>query len=408
MTDDQTQRDERYGMLLLSPLRGEPSTPPRIDLARAMADGRRRRVRWWAGASAIVALTAGAAAGGTLTVAALNGPAPRPGPRIVAPPPEPATKPGPTACTVARLPSDGARQTFVTAGDPSGHYLAGQIYGSKTPVVVWKDGRIAARPSLPGTANRAIRDLNSAGVGVATSNDADGRQRSYVYHDGRFTKLKGGESEAVAINDAGAIAGVLGAGRPALWSAPTAAPVRLKLPAGATTGGVDGIDEDGTVLGEVGEPTAELTGYLWRPDGSGRRMPLPTVRGKPADFFWPESISDGWVAGRAVLDATDGSRSFAWYRYRVASNRYEPLPDGAGMPARVAANGWVAGVGAGGNAENLSEKVTIFSDAGVLSLPRYHSDNEYTVASYSADGLVVGGTSAAPDLVNRAMMWRCR
>jgi hypothetical protein len=407
MSDDQTQRDERYGVLLLSPLRGEPSRPPRIDLARAMVEGRRRRMRRWAGGSAIIVLTAGAAAGGTLAVGALNGPAPRPAPRIVAPPPQPGPKTGPTACTVTRLPSDGARQSFVTGGDPSGRYLVGQIYGSKKPVVVWKDGRIDTRPAVPGTANRALRDLNTAGVGVATSNDAHDRQRSYVYRDGRFTKLPGGESDAVAINDAGAIAGTLGADRPALWPSPTAAPVALKLPPGASIGGVYGIDEDGTVLGGVGQPATDLTGYLWLPDGAGRRMPLPTVDGKAANFFWPESISDGWVAGRAVLDADDGSRRFAWYRYRVATNRYEPLPDRAGMPARVAANGWVAGVGGDGNVEDISARVTVFSDAGVLTLPKYRTDREYTVTSYSADGLVIGGSSAAPGLVNRALMWRC-
>jgi hypothetical protein len=399
MTDDQTRRDDRYGQLLLSPLRGEPTTPSRVDLARAMTEGRRRRVRWWAGTAAIVALTGTAAAGGTLAVSALNGPAPHPAPRIVTIPSPPVIKSGPTACTITLLPADGARQSFVTGGDPSGHYLLGQIYGSRKPIVVWKDGKIFARMTMPGASNRTLRDLNSAGVGVATSNNANATLHSYVYRDGRFSPLKGGESAAVAINDAGAIAGILGTASPAVWSSPTATPARLKLPPGATTGDVYGIDEDGTVLGGVGRPAGDLTGYLWLPDGTGRRMPLPPVDGKPANFFWPESIRNGWVAGRAVVDAADGERSFTWYRYRVATNRYEQLPTDAGNPSRVAANGWVAGVDA---------TATVFSGAGVLALPKYRSDQDYKVTSISTDGLVIGGSSATPDLVNRPLMWRCR
>jgi hypothetical protein len=403
MTDDQTQRDDRYGVLLLSPLRGDPTTPPRVDVARAIAEGRRRRVRWWASGTAIVALTATAAGGGTLAISALDRSRPQPAPRIVASPAPTVTASeraaGPTDCTVIRLPTDGAPKALVTGGDPTGRYLVGMVYSSDRPVIVWKDGKIAARVTMPGASNRNLHDLNTSGVGVATSYDANDTQRSYVYRNGRFTPLKGGQSDAVSINDAGVIAGTVGNGHPVIWSSPSATPVRLKLPSGATIGGVDGIDEDGTVLGEVGRPTTEMTGYLWLPGGTGRRMPLPTVDGKPANYFWAESISNGWVAGRAVVDTPSGERRFTWYRYRVATNQYEQLPMEAGMPARVAANGWVAGVGA---------TVTIFSDAGVLPLPSYQTDQDYTITSYSADGLVIGGSSAAPGLVNRPLMWRCR
>jgi hypothetical protein len=402
MTDDQTRRDDRYGQLLLSPLRGEPTTPSRVDLARAMTEGRRRRVRWWAGGAAIVALTGAAAGGGTLVVGALDGPLPKPAPHIVATPSptvswvEPPA--GPTACTLTRLPTDGAPTAMVTGGDPSGRYLVGMVYNSDRPVIVWKDGRIVTRTTMPGTSKRNLHDLNRSGVGIATSTAADHTERSYVYRDGRFTLLKGGASDAVAINDAGAIAGDLGS-RPAVWSSPTAAPVRLKLPAGTTTGAVRGIDEDGTVLGEVGRPNTDATGYLWLPDGTGHKMPLPNYNGKPANYFWPYSISNGWIIGSAVVDVPHSERLFLRYRYQIATNHYQALPEDAGMPYGVAANGWVAG---------LAVRVTIYSDYHVLALPNYGSDRDHYVSSFSADGRVIGGYSLGPNLTSRPLMWRCR
>ena len=106
------------------------------------------------------------------------------------------------------------------------------------------------------------------------------------------------------------------------------------------------------------------------------------------------------MAGRSVIDSSDGSRSFAWFRYRVATNTYERLPDEAGMPDRVAANGWVLGTAA---------EPRIYSDGGVTKLPRYKKGTEYQMASYSDDGLIAGGhMTGVGTIENQPLMWRCR
>jgi hypothetical protein len=412
MTDNHTERNAQYATLLLSPLRREPGTPSRIDVAQALAEGRRRRrVRWWAGGTAIIALTATAAGGGTLALGALDRPHPVPSPRLVAtasPSVTVAARPaGPAGCTITRLPTDGLNQALVTGGDPSGELLVGRLYPTNgsfhRPLVVWKNGKIADRVEMPGS-DQSLDDINSHGVAVGTSFGSDDRQRAYVVRSGKVTALKGGEAGATAINDAGVIVGTVGTaldGQPARWSSATVAPVRLALPSGAATGEASDIDEDGTVLGTIQPKRGTQTGYLWMPDGTGRRMPLPTVDGAKANYFWPESIRNGWVAGRAGVDDSGGGSTFTAFRYRVDTGRYERVPDSAGMPARVAANGWVAG-------ESLPP--TIYSEAGVLHLPKYPAKGavDYYLTSFSEDGLVVGGYVVGDGVQNQPLMWRCR
>jgi hypothetical protein len=80
-------------------------------LVRIFVDGRRRG--WWK-----VALT--------------NRTPDRPGPAE------------PKDCTIHRLPTGGIGKALVSAGDPSGHYLAGRAYppGSDPRTVVCKDGQL--------------------------------------------------------------------------------------------------------------------------------------------------------------------------------------------------------------------------------------------------------------------------
>jgi hypothetical protein len=406
----QPDLDDREAVALLSPLAGEPAGPSRIDAARAMAEGRRRRrTRWWSGGMAVVALTATTAAGGTLAFSALGRPAPAPPRPIASPSPSVAVAAPPTGpqdCTVTRLPTGGIEKALVTGGDPSGRWLVGRVYppGSKQkrPLVVWRDGKIDSQIRIGGDDDSLI-DVNAHGEAVGSGFNPE--VRPYAYRDGKARTLAGGEGIATAINDAGVVVGALGPpdeGDPVRWASATARPQRLALPAGAESGMATDIDEEGNILGTITPKGEESTGYLWLADGTVRRMPMPDVDGRPADMFWPAAIRNGWVVGRSVVD-TENARDFVYFRYRIATDRYEELAPGSGMPARVAANGWVLGDGV---------RPVVTTDAGRTTMlpayPKLKGDQQYLVEAFSDDGLTVAGYSAGEDTDNQPLLWRCR
>ncbi|MEU4623177.1 hypothetical protein AB0G04_24785 [Actinoplanes sp. NPDC023801] len=409
MRGEDEMTDER-AVRLLRPLRGEPEGPARIDVPRAMAEGRRRRVvRRWSGGVALVALTSVTAGGGTLAVSALRDGTPVPVPTVVVtasvtPSAAPAAPAGPTGCRVTRLPTGGVTKALVTAGDPSGRYQTGRLYGTSANTIVWRDGKILARPVVPGGDGR-FADVNRSGVAVGSGFVTDDRQQAFIYRNGRVTALDGSHTFANAINDAGVIVGAVGesgAEVPARWNSAGARVSRLPLPAGITVGTAGGIAEDGTVVGTVSPDETGLgSGYLWLPDGTGRPMPMPMVDGRKADFFWPESIIDGWVAGRAVIEEKD-SRAFRSFRYRIADGTYEELSRTV-IPALIAENGWVAG--------GYDQLVVLAGDE-MVKLPRYPEADDYQVSSISADGRVISGSSSSllpgDQVGNDPLVWTCK
>lgn len=406
---DDTDQD---AVRLLSPLAGEPSGPARIDVARAMAEGgRRRRSRWWASGVAVVAVTATTAAGSTLAFSAIGRPAPVPRPiASVIPSISAAAVPaGPRDCTVTRLPTGDIRKAVVTGGDPSGRWLVGRTYApgggyvAAKPLVVWQDGQLAETIKIPGE-DQTLRDINSLGVAVGASFQPDDPY-PYAVTGGKATRLAGGAGGAQAINDAGVVVGNLGTDSQisaVRWSSLTEQPEDLPVPEGTKTSSASDIDEAGNILGAIGRKTGDDDTYLWLADGTGRRLLPPEVDGRKADAFWATSMRDGWVTGRAVIEAADGT-SFAFFRYRIADDRYERLPDASGQPARVAANGWVL---------SEAERPVIIDTTGQTTvLPKYPPAKgrlDYIVSSFSDDGLVAAGYVVGSDLQNQPLLWRCR
>ncbi|MEU8658673.1 hypothetical protein [Actinoplanes philippinensis] len=132
---------------------------------------------------------------------------------------------------------------------------------------------------------------------------------------------------------------------------------------------------------------------------------MPEIEGGPADYFWPESISNGWVAGRAVDDRADASRYFTSLRYRIADGRYEELPRSV-SPNLTAANGRTAG----GPAER--DRPPIITAGGeVVELPRYRTAKEYEISTFSADGRRLGGYTTDTDgeqVGTEPLLWTCR
>jgi hypothetical protein len=410
MRGEDEMTDER-AVRLLTPLRGEPEGPARIDVGRAMAEGRRRRVlRRWSGGLALVAVTSVTAAGGTLAATALREGTPVPSPTPVATASAtvsavPAGPAGPKDCRVDRLPTGRVTKALVTAGDPSGRYLTGRLYNNPSAnTIIWRDSRILARPTVPGDDGRWA-DINRSGVAVGSGFVTDDREQAYVYRDGKVTALNGRATAAYAINDAGVVVGSIGEvlnEAPVRWNSVDAKVTRLPLPDGVTLGKAEGITEDGTVVGTVEPPgKRESTGYLWLPDGTARMMPLPSVGSKKADLFWPESIIDGWVAGRAVFDEND-VRTFASFRYRIADGTYELLAQNV-IPALIAENGWLAG--------DLGGPVVLAGNETV-KLPRHPTGGDYQISSISVDGRVIGGSSSfslpGDKVGNDPLIWTCR
>ncbi|MBL7258761.1 hypothetical protein [Paractinoplanes lichenicola] len=401
MTEESREmtEDDR-AVRILRTLPDEPPAPSTVDVTRTMAEGRRRRrVRRWSGGVALAAVTAVAAGGGTMAVAALQEePVPTPTTSTVA------VAPTPKNCRVTLLPSRGISKALVTAGDPSGRYLAGRVYPEQghAQTVLWKDGKLLPTVSMPG-ADASWDDINSSGLAVGSSFDGD-QQQAFTSFQG-VTRLPGGRSVAAAVNDAGVVVGMLGDpfadGVPVRWASPKAAAEKLPLPAGYTRGDARMIDEDGTIAGRISRGKGLGTGYLWLPDGTGRLIPPPGDN----DFFWPESISDGVVYGRAGRESANASsREFASYAYGVATGTYKKLPADLDPPALGAANGWVLGV------RGITDTVIVAGDT-VVKLPRYKGMKEYVVSAFSADGTVAAGYTTDTDKIegvaNRPVRWNC-
>jgi hypothetical protein len=398
--------DEMNESHLLAPLLEEPPGFSEIDVPRAMADGRRlRRRRQWAGGVAVAAAVVLVAAGGMALAAGLSD-------RKALPSPV-ATKPGlPATCAVTALPFIGQERTWVKAGDPTGHYLAGNDLNSHR-VLIWKDGALV---STSPHAEMVVNGVNSHGVAVGGGYD-HGVQHARVYHDGTVTRLSGGESDAKSINSAGVIVGSLDGNvsinsAPARWASAGAAAERLPLPAGMIHGEAQGITEDGTIWGLVSQDTrTDPQGMLWFPDGTSRLLSLPAVAGVRQPVFQVDSIIGGWAYGTA----TAGS-DFIPERYNIAERRYERLPEivasnGFGTPAAYAANGWALTTVQDGSPVGNNIVILAGSKSMRLPAPDRGASTSYGDLIFSLDGHVAAATAGwsvtTTDPRDVPLMWIC-
>ncbi|MGK5678995.1 hypothetical protein [Actinoplanes sp. URMC 104] len=409
--------DDDYGFLLLRPLREEPSGPPAIDVVRAMREGRRmRRRRWWTGGSALAATLVAALTGGILVAGQDK---PSPGPDL---PPDPIL---PAACTAGTLPMGRHTSAEVTGGDPSGAWLVGvseahvPTPGVPHSILVWHDGKLVADVTPPdirkGSAGVRMGDINASGVAVG--GNSDGYPDPYVLAGGKARRLAGGRGEAVAINDAGVIAGQVGTPgkeKPVRWRSPDAQPEPLPLPAGIgdQRASVVDIAPDGTIVGEV-----EWRAYLWRPDGTGGYLDLPKVGGREANGFMPMVFGHGWLYGTLStpvaasadpgLPLPGAGRDTMLYRYELRSGTWQEL----NSDRREAQ---VAGTKFG---QFMAAEPKVFAGRSVLSLPAYaapvmEGTGNFVIENVSDDVRVVAGTvwsgNADPSKPAVPIIWRCR
>jgi hypothetical protein len=416
------ESEERYGIAVLRSLDVEPVTASKVDLSRAISDGRRRqRIRRWSRVGAAAAVTAVAVAAVPLVSGALAKDAPDAGPPVAATAdPTPAAATPPTSCTVSRLPVPGGHpMALVTGADPTGRLLLGRAYpegdnGGKYPVVIWDNG-VPRTVDVPGI-DQSLKDANSAGVAVGSGWVGAGPV-PYVYLDGKVSKLGGVASgEAIAINEAGVIVGQRTSGEeqvPVVWPSATEPAKDLPLPDGYSYGTVVAVGEDGSVVGvlhddKLDKPNAAgvrggNVAYLWSPNGTGRLL------AKPADgeYFRPYSITNNSAYGLAQKDDEKfgGARgAFTPVRLDLTTGEYTRLPAASMFPSEANSSGWLVGSTGQGRA-------VFYTGRGLMTLPdldNHKSSTANIATTVSEDGRVVGGQGDDANGVIQPVVWRCR
>lgn len=410
------ESEERDAASFLRPLAGEPGMPSGVDVDRAMADGERRlRTLRLVGSGTAVAVLVLAVTGGwvLLRTDAPNGP---PETLAVAPSASGASPAGsptssdpavapPSSCTLRRLdvPSGYPPKSVVTGADPTGRYLLGRLYpkGSGPRTVIWENGT-ATVVAMAG-ADAHLVDATSTGVAVGYSYlTASGeRTAAWVYRAGRLNRLAGDNTTVAGINEREVIVGSVD-GKPAVWSSPTGEPRLLSTPGRGWTGSAGGIDEDGTIIGALQDPAdREPVGYLWRPDGTLEKLPVPTVRGKPAASYTPHAIRHGWIVGWSALDEGD-ARYIGSPRWNLRTGAVE-TPTDAGRAEAVNGYGWTAGEGRDG--------LQLFADGATVDLPALGRESEPfgpRVLTLSDDGRTLAGQVESGREGPVAVRWQCR
>ncbi|WP_433611545.1 hypothetical protein ACQP2P_44590 [Dactylosporangium sp. CA-139114] len=423
--------EHNAGDLFRAGLSPEPPRPPRVDVAIAMRDGRRRRAARRAALVGGIAVAAAMAVAVPAALALTRNESAPPGldPTAVASehPVNPNTgTPGPTArrsleappfaepptsCTAHELPSpsSGGESTLVTAGSPNGKVHFGLLYRAdgEKQVVRWRAGQPALL-AFEGDEPR-IQSVNNNGEAVGDSL-VNGTETAWLLGaDDQVKRLPGGEhAHAVAINGVGEVAGSRGSdgpgGRPTVWRDTGAPPVDLPLPAGATGGQVRAMDDWGSVFGSVTFGTRELP-YTWAPDGTGRQLPLPpgtptSPSGGPKPG--PSSIVYDARAGWAVGITGLYSPTPRPVRWNMLTNTVEVL---TGLDRATAVNGMGFTIGntAAGRGVLLAEDQRIVLPA-ILNPGK---DRPNTPATISDDGRTIAGQAWRDSNTFQAVVWNC-
>ena len=398
------ERDDEYAVALLRPLDDEPRTPSTVDVARAMADGDRRiRVTRWAAAGGVAAAVTALVLVGVTTVAGLpRHRIPPTGRPTVAPSGVASLAPvPPTSCTTNWLTQPVPSMTVVTGADPTGKYILGHMdYDGKSRAAIWQGDTMKA-DGVPGD-QVTLTDATSTGV-VVGSSVVSGKHAAWISRDGKATRLPGEDAGALAINDYGVVVGTVD-GRPAMWPTPTSAPTLLGLPPGDWVGSAVGIDEDGTIVGNLHRPgeSAKSLGFRWRSDGTFAQLPTPTTDGTPAASVVVHAIRNGWVTGWAGYSG--GTERASSPRWNLRTGQLDNSSGIFGGGAAVNRYGWRAGY-------DTQNRPVLLSDAGLLVLPDpgYPGPATNWTMTVSDDGRTIAGVAdAAPNHGGTAaVVWRC-
>ncbi|MGC4813308.1 hypothetical protein ACLQ29_22505 [Micromonospora sp. DT228] len=385
-----TVDDERIAALL----RSAPVPEPRVDLDRAIRDGRRRRQRRRAGAFATVTVLAGLGAVGAVQFGGVAGePAPVPPALAVSPTVSVSTAPARSlTCAASVLPRPTRGPVAVATGvDPTGRHIVGDIGTGNEDgrVVLWTDGRAEV---LPAAAEHA-GEVNADGYVVGTNGDGTG----WVYRGGTLSFLTtppGYDAVLVhAVNGRGDIVGTArGANdshRAVLWSVNRPKQYRFLGRPGSTA---TGITENGTVVG-----TMDDVPYRWTPQGAGAALALPD--GSPHASV--DSAHGNWAIGMVPGAKQGGSVQMLPVRWNLTTGAASLLP-------------YPSASGIAGNGDLLVDDgapVIVAADGTSLRLPGRPEVSSTEAGTYSAVGISDDGRTVVGSVYeneeHRPLVWRC-
>ncbi|MFE9918079.1 hypothetical protein ACFYPG_23250 [Micromonospora sp. NPDC005553] len=375
-------------------LRAAPVPEPRVDLSRAVRDGRRRRRRRRVGGIAALTVLAGVGVVGAVQAGATTGP-PAPTPPALAVTPENtgsnAPRP-PVTCQASWLPQPVKGSVAVANSvDPTGRHIVGDIGTGQEDgrVVLWTDGRPVV---LPATARHAAA-VNTRGYVVGTNGDGTG----WLYRDGklRFLATPPGYDAVLvhAVNGRGDIVGTARRSddsyQAVLWS--TDHPQKHRL-VGQPGSSATGITEDGTIVGTVDDRP-----YRWTPQGVGATLAVPD--GYPRASV--ESAQGEWAIGMVPGDQRSGAVQMLPVRWNLATGAVSllPFPGASGIAGSgevLVADGAPLLVAPDGTSRRLPGRPEVrATEAGT-----------YTAEGISGDGLTVVG-AVYENEAYRPLVWRC-
>jgi uncharacterized membrane protein len=318
----------------------------------------------------------------------------------------------PTSCAVERLAEpEKSRLSNAVGADRTGRLIVGFAArpddSLKQHVLVWDDGA-PTEIDLPGV-DQSLFDINSSGAAVGASFDPETNRflTPWIYRDGKVVALPGVDSgAATGINDRGDVTGSRWTDlppRPVWWPAGAKAPIDLPVPdlaIGREGGEAAAIDHDGTIVGHyfdkpVGsEPFGPERAFVWRPDGTGKKLPLPPGTSSPSRA---QRVENGWAIGYASTP----DEELVDVRWHLDSGKVRTFPRLSELTS-VNAHGWMTALDTNGNA------LLVYKDNGSVPLPGLTRQGGSFPQTLSDDGRTIAGLSQDAEGTIRAVRWRCQ
>jgi len=398
--------DEFEAQALTPLMRPQAMPPSKVDIMRAVAEGRRReRSRRLLTVAAAVAV--GAALIG-VSAFALDRRPPQIGDEL---PPSSTVAPTRNGCGVQRLPTPGNDPATVVAVDPAGRYAVGaldELPGAEPGegvVLLWADGVLQPVAGAP-MPHPLPAGVNAAGVVIGNSANAS-TSVPWMLKDGTFTRLAtppdADRVSADGIDAAGDIVGTASwqqggrdtKARIVRWS--VARPDQVTyLTTSPTIARASSVADDGTIVGHGMQPGNDPQPYVWRPDGTPRL--LERSDGKPATGA--TRTAGDWAIGYYE----DGSTWFdQGVRWNLRTGEVREL--GTFVPGALDASGRMFGVVMRSTQDTPP---AVWKDGTVLELPVLSDGQSAVVTSTSTDGrTTVGWLSRSKNDPIVPVRWTC-